>query len=176
MAVRGSITRDLIGAPKNTTLGDPGLLISDVIQYRQKKKYRLGFVPHYHDLADYRLHILKKRYKNDVCLINVLRSPIRVSEDINRCENIISSSLHGLVVADSLGIPNRWAVMSDKVFGKGFKFRDYYSAMGIDREPISIDKNDQLEKLIDTVNKPEKCVKDLKNRLRKQFESLKTLH
>ena len=174
MAVRGRITRDLIGAPKSTALGDPGLLISDIIETRQKKKYRLGLVPHYHDLADYRLHLLRKRYRGEIYLINVLRSPMSVAKDIDRCENIISSSLHGLVVADALGIPNRWAVLSDKIFGKGFKFRDYYSAMGVTRDPISIGRSEDVEKLVDLVYQPERCVSDLQAGLRKLFESLKS--
>ena len=174
-AVRGRLTRDLIGAPKNTTLGDPGLLISDLLEKRQKKKYRLGFVPHYHDLADYRLHILRKRYPGEICLINVLRSPMSVAIEIDRCEHVISSSLHGVVVADALGIPNRWAVLSERVLGHGYKFRDYYSAMGVTRNPISIGGEEELEKLIDFVYTTPKCVSDLKTGLRRQFEKVKNM-
>jgi pyruvyltransferase len=44
-----------------------------------------------------------------------------------RCQRIVSSSLHGLILADSLGIENMWdpyPPMPD------FKFRDYASAYG----------------------------------------------
>ena len=46
---------------------------------------------------------------------------------LTECEFILSSSLHGLIMADSFGIPNQWMVLSDKVEGKNFKFYDYYS-------------------------------------------------
>ena len=43
---------------------------------------------------------------------------------------ILSSSLHGLVAADSFGIPNIRMVCSDRIYGGDFKYDDYYSAFG----------------------------------------------
>jgi len=60
-----------------------------------------------------------------------------VVAEISKCEAVLSSSLHGLVVADSFGIPNRRAVASDLLTGGDYKFRDYYSAFGI--SPASFD-------------------------------------
>ena len=45
---------------------------------------------------------------------------------------VLSSSLHGLVAADSFGVPNRHIVLSHKPKGDGFKFDDYYSAYGVE--------------------------------------------
>lgn len=43
------------------------------------------------------------------------------------CKCILSSSLHGLIFADALGIPNRRIVLSDEIIGGDLKFDDYYS-------------------------------------------------
>lgn len=42
LAVRGELTRDRIGAPKDTPLGDPGLLMSWFLPKRIKKSFLLG--------------------------------------------------------------------------------------------------------------------------------------
>lgn len=49
-----------------------------------------------------------------------------------RCERIVSSSLHGLILADALGIPSMWDPYPPDVT---FKFRDYASAYGERIEP-----------------------------------------
>lgn len=72
-------------------------------------------------------------------------------DEIKSCKKIVSSSLHGCIIAESYGIPVEWIVLSDKVLGNGFKFRDYLSAT--DRksfdEPLTEDKlKEQQEALI----------------------------
>ena len=59
----------------------------------------------------------------------------KVVEEVVKCRRIISSSLHGIILADALGIENKW-VYSDFVLGGGFKFRDYAASLG---EAISPD-------------------------------------
>lgn len=129
-AVRGELTRDRIGADKNVVLGDPGLLARKLLRKRQTKSYILGIVPHYHERHDIRIHQLSARHSSDILVIDVTNDPLTVLRNIDKCEHVISSSLHGMVVADSLGIPNAWMLLSDKVEGRGFKFRDYGSAVG----------------------------------------------
>ena len=48
-----------------------------------------------------------------------------------QCKCIISSAMHGLIAADSLGIPNVRMILSDKITGGNYKYDDYYSAFGI---------------------------------------------
>ncbi len=64
-------------------------------------------------------------------MIDVERPCGEVCAEISACARILSSSLHGLVVADSYGIPNARLVLSNQIIGGDFKFRDY--ALGIGR-------------------------------------------
>ena len=68
------------------------------------------------------------RYPAQVTVINVRRHPSAVIRDIASCGAILSSSLHGLVVADSYGIPAAWTSGSPPLTGGDFKFQDYASA------------------------------------------------
>jgi hypothetical protein len=42
----------------------------------------------------------------------------------------LTTSLHGIITADALGIPNHWLRVSENVFGGDWKFLDYFSAVG----------------------------------------------
>lgn len=138
-AVRGKLTRDLLisqGFDCPEVYGDPSLLCSKYYKPIIKNKFKLGIIPHYVDQNSTLLD--KFRKESDILFINV-RDPIKkVMDEINNCEKIISSSLHGIIVADAYGIPSQWIELSDKVVGKGFKFRDYFSSVGRKNDKPSI--------------------------------------
>jgi hypothetical protein len=80
-------------------------------------------------------------------VIDVRREPEAVFRDVAACESILSSSLHGLITADSFRIPSAWAGLSDKVIGDGFKFRDYFSSLGIRHEPCRLGGSESVTAL-----------------------------
>ena len=55
-----------------------------------------------------------------------------------KCKSVLSSGLHALIISDSLGIPNMRMVVSDKIIGGDYKFRDYYSSYSLSL-PLKID-------------------------------------
>src|SRR5690606_2919216 len=66
------------------------------------------------------------------------RSPeLAVVDQIRACRVILSSSLHGLVVAHAYGIPAAWVQFSDKLSGDGSKFRDHAASIGVELVPAS---------------------------------------
>jgi len=175
LAVRGKLTRDNLGAPKSTVLGDPGLLVSQFLTKRQKKEYTLGVVPHYVDKNDIRILEFCKKYNKEVLLIDIQRDPIIVLQEIDKCEFILSSSLHGLVFADSLKIANIWMVLSDQVIGKGFKFYDYNSALRKDQNPLFISGDETLSEIIANIStSPSSTIEEINNNLDHAFHLLRT--
>ncbi len=143
LAVRGKLTRQKlldqgIDCPEN--YGDPGLLLSKMYPKPEPfEKWQLGIIPHY---VDYDSKTVENLAKQSIFIINILDPLPSIIYQINQCERIISSSLHGLIFADSYGIPNKWVKLSDKIKGNGFKYRDYFSSCGReDTNPIEIDVN-----------------------------------
>ena len=62
-----------------------------------------------------------------------------VIENLCDCERIVSSSLHGLIMATAYGIPCRWAELSDNVIGDGTKFRDFFQSVHMsDQQPLNM--------------------------------------
>lgn len=125
LAVRGHLTSDVLGLDSGVALGDPGLLASRVLN-KASPRWELGIVPHYAHLGDPFLARLRRTFPN-ARVIDVRRPPIQVIRDISSCGSVISSSLHGLIVADSFGLPASWFASDTVLPGGDFKFRDYES-------------------------------------------------
>ena len=117
-------------------LADPGILSSKIIEACDKK-YSIGIVPHYVDKDEEIFKRMLEHYPNSK-FIDVQNKTEDVLKEISQCEYIISTSLHGLIIADSYGIPNCWCEVSDKILGNNFKFHDYFSSFGTDREVFDL--------------------------------------
>jgi pyruvyltransferase len=155
VAVRGVRTRDNLGIGESVQLGDPGVLISEFLGLtRLSDAGKIGIVPHYADLHSSQLKSLVDKYRDELILISPRQSVRRVAEELIRCRCVLSSSLHGLIFADSLGIPNVWIKLSDRVVGKGFKFDDYYSSLDISRYPAVITETARLSDFVDEAQLP----------------------
>lgn len=109
-------------------LGDPGILADVLLDRAVSKKHLLGIIPHYVDEGNEKFQRLSSL--RSVRIIDVRTHPSEIVKEIASCEAVLSSSLHGLIVADALGVPNLHYPVSDKLSGGSFKFRDYYSAFG----------------------------------------------
>lgn len=173
LAVRGVLTRDRIGAPKDVVLGDPGLLVPFIFRRQVSHKYGLGLVPHYVDKNDERIRNIVSRYPNDVLFIDVQDKPKHVIRKIRQCEFILSSSLHGIVTADAFRIPSRWICLSGKVKGDGFKFKDYRSAFGLDIQPKMIDGTERLSELNQSRDEIPPMLEEVQTRLHEVFKNLR---
>ncbi len=123
--LRGHRTLERCQLTGRPALGDPGLLASLFVQKPAKPEIRHGIIPHYVDREH--AEVKKWSHREDTLVIDIRAGVRNVLKQVAMCETIVSSSLHGLVIADSLGIPNHWVRLSDNVLGGEFKFVDYYS-------------------------------------------------
>ncbi|MEI9902695.1 MAG: polysaccharide pyruvyl transferase family protein [Asticcacaulis sp.] len=130
-AVRGHATRSSLAMPENLALGDPGLLAGRLFDKPPVKRHGWAIVPH---TVDARMAVIRglKAVTPHAVVADLSGDPDECLQAIAGAEFVISTSLHGLIVADALGIPSIWAKMSGRVSGDRYKFRDYYSALGME--------------------------------------------
>jgi len=108
-------------------LGDPGYLAPRLlgIQRAAKPKFRVGLACHYVDRHN---PVLRRMLtESGVADLNVHEAPEVFLSRMADCETVVSSSLHGLVFAEALGIPNLWIKAGEEIAGGDFKFRDWFS-------------------------------------------------
>lgn len=146
IALRGKLTlkQFTTNDTTNTVLGDGGLILEQIYKPKIKHRYKLGIMPNYVDIVnmtDNPIQNFDIFNRPDVLFIDSRDYIETVVSNICSCDHIISSSLHGLVVADSYKINNgifcsRETKIAIHHLQDAFKFRDYYSVFD-----INFDKN-----------------------------------
>lgn len=149
LSLRGPLTARNLGMSP-PTLGDPALLADELVP-NQDKQYHLGLVPHWSDdtLAKNPIFL-----KYNPLIINVADDPLKVIAQIGQCRKIVSSSLHGIILADAFAIPRRVEIpppllQNPQLDGGTFKWKDYHASInmpfeiGITKEP---DRNIIIER------------------------------
>lgn len=129
LAVRGRLTAIALGE-QNAPLGDLGLLASRIWP-KEPAQYDIGVVRHYVDHEEYPFADI---------VIDATEPAEQVIKKISSCRVIMSSSLHGIIVADSYGIPNMRIARDDVITGD-WKWMDHKSALV---KPVSDIQDDLL--------------------------------
>lgn len=130
-AVRGPLTRARLlelGYECPEVYGDPALLLPRFYSPARKKKYKLGIIPHF---IDYK-NVTERVADADIHVINLLAPVEEVVNEILQCEWTISSSLHGVIVSQTYGIPSHWVKFSTNIAGDDTKYKDYFLSVGIE--------------------------------------------
>ena len=145
-AVRGPLTRQKIldaGLDCPDVYGDPALLLPRFYDKPVEQTYEIGVIAHY---VDQQLPWLQYAREQGARIINILDDIHSVVDATRSCKLIASSSLHGMILADSYGIPSTWLEFSGDVYGDGFKFRDYFSSVGRPViKPLKIEPTTSIE-------------------------------
>lgn len=140
-AVRGHLTKSRVESciEREIALGDPGLLVSRIFPELLgiRTRYSISIIPHIFDMGSDELADAK-RINPAVHIISPKAPPYVVLEQIAASKVVLSSSLHGLICADALGIPNYWCPMSNKLEGGSYKFEDYYSIYNLAPDPLRL--------------------------------------
>jgi hypothetical protein len=87
-SVRGNLSKNALekiyGRELDITIGDAGLLASELIKYTTNKKFMLGIIPHYQEQNDAKFQFIKDGTPNSV-IIDVLSEPLKILKTISQC-------------------------------------------------------------------------------------------
>lgn len=138
-AVRGELSKSRVAPNNDIALGDPAILLPLIWPKKNAATSEVTIIPHfatYRNFMDRYAASLPRHWR----ILNLLGSPWEISEAISRADLVVSSSLHGLIVADAYGVPSIWMEPHGKIKGDGFKFADYFSFRGAPIEgPVDLD-------------------------------------
>lgn len=127
-ALRGHLTKACLEKKFkmkfNVPLGDPALLFPKIYDPMIETEYEFALVLHYVDEQHDIKNVIESMGGK---VVSVRQEPRKFIDEIKSCKKVLSSSMHGLILADAYEIPNKRLILSDKITGGNFKFKDYYS-------------------------------------------------
>lgn len=151
--VRGWLSADIVDNKSplcefSCAAGDPALLLPKYYRPKNVNGDRIGVIPHYDQYGSLITAIQPNNHYGDahpllfkfgqaydnnpnILIIDPFLPVKEFIDAVCSCTRIVSSSLHGLIVADAYGVPNSWLGYGDE-----FKYRDYYSTTKQPKEPI----------------------------------------
>jgi pyruvyltransferase len=171
-AVRGWHSARSIVNHKIDVVGDPGLMCHILVpdNITACKDFSVGFIPHYVDQDNALVRDVVERVPR-ARIIDIFSETLDFIRQVAACEYVLSSSMHGLITADALGVPNAWLRLSDKIWGRDFKFHDYYSIFGLDNmKPFALTGEtslDDIHRALDGYSRP--GLEEIRNRLYQAF-------
>lgn len=137
-AVRGPLTRDALQrVPLEVpeVYGDPALLVPYLYKPDPEKLWDFGIVPHMIERD-----AIQVPESDSIHVIDICGGVEEVIQQVCACRAILSSTLHGLVLAEAYGIQSAWLQIDGgkNLVGRGFKFKDYLLATGREATPTPV--------------------------------------
>jgi pyruvyltransferase len=135
--VRGPLTKKRLEENgidvSSCKFGDPGVLMPLIYQPKVIKENEYGVILHMSS-ADSMRHEAEYE-KHGAHMIDILTDDYKKTiDEICKCKLVISNSLHGIILAESYGIP---AILLRKFEFDDFKYKDYYLSTGRSFESIA---------------------------------------
>lgn len=130
-AVRGPLSRERVvaaGGSPALPLGDPALLLPLFYDPGIAPRFDIGIIAHFRDAGQDPLPSLPPGLSRRI--IDITGGLAEVIDAILSCRMLLSSSLHGLIMAHAYGRAAAWIKFSDRPLGDDFKFRDYWASIG----------------------------------------------
>lgn len=154
LAVRGRMTQKRLkelNIPYNDVIGDPALLLPLIKKPINFKHNKVSIIAHFCQSQK-----VKEIFANveNVNIIDITDDLEKILDDLSGSSLVLSSSLHGIIVAHAYGVKALWCNFDEvKPNGDQVKFYDYFSSVGIpDYQYVEVFCSENLERTIKEIN------------------------
>lgn len=179
LAVRGPHSRAELGLPDDTPIGDAGLLAAAIIDgSRPRNTGKIVLIPHFRvwNTSEGRQEIRDAR-RLGMEVVPPTLHPLSVIKKVAAARLVLSSSLHGVIVAHSVGTPTQLLTVSDSGVEPQFKYGDYFASMQMQNTAMSMssarsDLNGLFERRGAEAEHAERRAAELSGALLKSISSL----
>ncbi|MCQ2801552.1 MAG: polysaccharide pyruvyl transferase family protein [Bacilli bacterium] len=130
--------------------GDPGLLMPLIYSSAKEKKYDVSIIPHWKENLNTEHHIISMKTKDWKKTI----------DEICASKLVISSSLHGIIIAEAYGVPAIW-LHNDESDQEEHKYYDYYYSTGRNNPPLVSSIEEGLKLTVPSIPKLDNIVENL---------------
>jgi len=131
LGVRGPLTREILGLPPDTTIGDPGLLLPLLVEKPAKPHGGTVCVTHFHENRT--PSDIKSQTGVDVVVSAAIGLGLERVKDLVSCiagaSFVLSGALHAAIVAAAYGVP--FAYFDSGHVDLPFKWLDFAASVGI---------------------------------------------
>lgn len=127
-ALRGPRTASQIENCPDVPFGDPGLFVREIWPKQEPSTGRVGIIPHHGLRRHPATTRLSEALENSLMIDFTSADLSGPLQTLSSCQFIVSSSLHGLIIADAYGIPSVfWNELGEE---NEWKFLDYFEGVG----------------------------------------------
>lgn len=171
ISVRGPKSREVLienGFECPEAYGDPALLLPVFYKPKNMLHNKALIIPNMGSASSSDKIIIAKlalELNADILDMTKYNEWTYIIDKIASSQYVISESLHGLIVAETYGIPNVWVEFKDHPDYWNFKFEDYYRSIGKEERIIKVQDIVDIEAIKRKIEKWEKGNIDYKKLL-----------
>ncbi|WP_416377149.1 polysaccharide pyruvyl transferase family protein [Arthrobacter sp. CDRTa11] len=140
LAVRGPLSRQSLRLAPDLAIGDPGVFAPEISRFKGLRRSGTLFIPHFRTWSTRSgRSLLKEAESLGYTIGNPSLHPIEMMSLIARADFVLSSSLHGVIVAHSLGVPVQLVTIPASGRNEpAFKYNDYFQSIGVNFNSVDL--------------------------------------
>lgn len=131
--VRGPLTAKYLGIDEKKAIVDPAVLLPIIHPLNEEKKIKLAFMPHIGiDSDNYRALI----ESFGITYLSPTEDTFSLLKKISQTERLITSAMHGAIIADAYRVPWAATVTSPEILN--FKWQDWCASLSMEYQATTL--------------------------------------